>query len=841
MKQHERPAFRFQKPSRRIFCFLLILTAFVVASLLGARRVLLDNARYISRDLIKSYAMDEVRNLEIYENLITLGMDYLNDQTETDASQEEIEDWLIDFFHKAAKIAEDDAIECYAVVNGQVISPNPWPGIEEYDAASASWYQQAMEAKGEIIFTDAYTDSVYHRQVVTVAAAFPETGNAIAFDLFPENFQAHHSNLILSKNNSYYVCDTKGTLLYQHTSFEASENELKEYAKDLCDRIHSGSLDGSNNVIRDLNGTKRGIYYYQAPNGWLCILTLPYATLLDGLWGISIWCGIILVLLLIVTVFLVLRSNRLRQRMDRTNDTLHVLGNSYYAIYRINTIDGVYEMIKGSDYAREHLPYEGDYEKLLTVLTEVMDEKTGQEFAKSFSLENIRLLRTRQTKDFGGDFRRIFGDTYRWVNVRLLLDSSLHSGEAILCFREIEEEKQRQLKHITLMEDALVAAESSEQSQKQFFSNMSHDMRTPLNVIIGMADLALRPDCTQDQMIDYLNKISVSGKQLLALINDILEISRLEQGRVDLDNSTFNICETLESCIAPFQTQAQDNNKIFELHMDVKNPVVCGDPFRLTQILNNLISNAVKFTQPGDRITVSLRQTKALEHNKYLFTIEDTGAGMSEEFLPHLFEPYEREIRFGAKNVLGTGLGMPIVKNLISQMGGQITVHSVLGEGSRFCVALPFTVSSCALPEAQTPTSFEGLSRKRILIAEDNPLNMEIAIALLQSQEIQTTPAENGQEALDLFRTSEPFSFDAILMDMQMPEMDGCTSARSIRSLDRADAKTVPIIALTANAFAEDIVRTTEAGMNAHLSKPIDAGLLFTTLEKLLTPASGME
>lgn len=214
---------------------------------------------------------------------------------------------------------------------------------------------------------------------------------------------------------------------------------------------------------------------------------------------------------------------------------------------------------------------------------------------------------------------------------------------------------------------------------------------------------------------------------------------------------------------------------------------------------------------------------------------------MSEEFLPHLFEPYEREIRFGAKNVLGTGLGMPIVKNLISQMGGQITVHSVLGEGSRFCVALPFTVSSCALPEAQTPTSFEGLSGKRILIAEDNPLNMEIVIALLQSQEIQTTPAENGQEALDLFRTSEPFSFDAILMDMQMPEMDGCTSARSIRSLDRADAKTVPIIALTANAFAEDIVRTTEAGMNAHLSKPIDAGLLFTTLEKLLTPASGTE
>lgn len=838
MKPHERPVFRFQKPSRRIFCFLLILISFVVISLLGARRVLLDNARYISRDLIKSYAMDEVRNLEIYENLITLGMDYLNDQTETNISQEEIEDWLIDFFKKASKIAEDDTIECYAIVNGQVIASNPWSGIEDYDASGTSWYQLALEANGDIIFTDAYTDSVYHRQVVTVAAAFPETGNAIAFDLYPENFQAHHSNLILSPDNSYYVCDTKGTLLYHHTSFQASESELKEYTKSLCDSIKSGSLDGNNNVIRDLNGNKRGIYYYQAPNGWLCILTLPYATLLQGLWGISIWCGIILVLLLLVTVFLILRSNRLRQSMDRTNDTLHVLGNSYYAIYRINTVDGLYEMIKGSDYVRERLPYEGDYQDLLTVLTDVMDDATGKDFAKSFSLENLRLLGRQRTGDFGGDFLRLFGDTYHWVNVRLLLDASLHSGEAILCFREVDEEKQRQLKHAKLMEDALAAAESSEKSQKQFFSNMSHDMRTPLNVIIGMTDLALHPDCTSEKMIDYLEKINTSSKQLLALINDILEISRLEQGGLDLDDSTFNICETLESCAAPFQTQAQEENKIFEVHTDVKNPIVCGDTFRLTQILNNLISNAVKFTQSGDRITVSLRQVKAQEYTRYLFTVEDTGSGMSEEFLPHLFEPYEREVRFGAKNVLGTGLGMPIVKNLISQMGGQITVDSTLGEGSRFSVTLPFTVSSSILPETQTPASFEGLKGKRILIAEDNPLNMEISIALLQMHELQVTPAENGLEALELFQTSEPFAFDAILMDMQMPEMDGCTSAQTIRGLNRPDAKTIPIIALTANAFAEDIARTTKAGMNAHLSKPIDANLLFTTLEKFLSSAS---
>lgn len=363
-------------------------------------------------------------------------------------------------------------------------------------------------------------------------------------------------------------------------------------------------------------------------------------------------------------------------------------------------------------------------------------------------------------------------------------------------------------------------------------------MRTPLNVIIGMADLAQRPDCTYEKMEDYLKKISMSSKQLLALINDILEISRLEQGSVDLDNSTFNICETLEICASPFQTQAQEEDKTFELKMDTPNPVVCGDPFRLTQILNNLLSNAMKFTHSGDCIKVSLRQIDAQNYSKYLFIVEDTGSGMSEEFLPHIFEPYERETRFGAKNVAGTGLGMPIVKNLISQMGGQITVDSKLGQGSRFSVALPFTVSTASLPAAQAPSSFDGLKGRKVLLAEDNPLNMEITMALLSTHDLQVTPAENGREALELFKTSEPFFFDAVLMDMQMPEMDGCASAQAIRELDRPDAKSIPIIALTANAFAEDIAQTTNAGMNAHLSKPIDANLLFTTLEKYINRAS---
>jgi CheY-like chemotaxis protein len=222
--------------------------------------------------------------------------------------------------------------------------------------------------------------------------------------------------------------------------------------------------------------------------------------------------------------------------------------------------------------------------------------------------------------------------------------------------------------------------------------------------------------------------------------------------------------------------------------------------------------------------------------NNYLFTVADTGAGMSEDFLPKLFEPYEREVRFGAKTVMGTGLGMPIVKNLVSRMGGQITVNSALGKGTTFSVTLPFDVGEAPQPAAETlPTAQVQLANRQILLAEDNFLNMEIATELLQIRGAKVTPAENGREALDAFQNAPHYFFDAILMDMQMPEMDGCQAAEAIRALDRPDAGSTPIIALTANAFAEDISRTAQAGMNAHLAKPIHIEQLCAVLTKLMS------
>ena len=320
-------------------------------------------------------------------------------------------------------------------------------------------------------------------------------------------------------------------------------------------------------------------------------------------------------------------------------------------------------------------------------------------------------------------------------------------------------------------------------------------------------------------------------------------MSRLGHGKISLDYQHCDLKKCVNDCAAPFYAQAEKEQKTFTVSFDIEDHTVLGDFFRIGQILNNLLSNAFKYSKAGAQIFLRVKQLNQQEHTKYQIVVEDTGIGMSREFVERIFEPYARETRFGARNVSGTGLGMPIVKSLVSQMSGQIVVDSELGKGSAFTITIPLeTVRETEKPaqEEETPeaTAF-SLEGRKILLAEDNDFNMEIATEILSMHGVQVTQAWNGAEAVLLFRESLPFSFDTILMDMQMPEMDGCEAARNIRAMNRPDAQTVPIIAVTANAFAEDIAMTTEAGMNAHISKPIDFEVLCRTLEEWIGKGNG--
>ena len=818
----------------QILWLLGLVAAIAAIGMLASRQLLLDSARTMGKDLVTSYSTDEDRNLDEYETIVALGMAYLSDMSGGNADAEEIGAWAEDYFSKNSRHLDTDQAHICVAVNGRLISS---AGQLEDTVANRFWYQRAAESPGGVIFTDAYYSTIYNQMVVAVAAADPDSGSAIAIVLPADYFHDHHSRQDLPDGGSYYLCDSAGNLLYYNVPFEFTEDALRAYVKDLFDRVNRGELDGKHNSIIGMHGVPRGLYYQNTANGWLCILTVPYSTLLQGVQSILVWYGVGLGLFLAVAIFMWLRDRRLSRRAKRSDETVQVLGNMYYAIYRVDVAAGTYEMTKGSEYVMRALGRDrGSYDDLLRAIVSSLDQWTGEDFSASFSLENIRRLADRQVRDFGGEFLRSFGDEQRWISVRLLTDPNRIPNEAVLCFRDIEQEKEEQQRQVHLLKGALSAAEQSEKSQKQFFSVMSHDMRTPLNIIIGMTGLALQDDCPRDKMVDYLNKIGGASQQLLALINDILEISRLEQGNVSMEIKPFDLVQTLETCLSAFQTQAKAQNKDFQLSVSVKGRMIKGDPARLGQILNNLVSNAMKFTREGDRVSVTLRQMDEGKRSNYLFIIEDTGAGMSEEFLPKLFDPYERETRFGAKDVVGTGLGMPIVKNLVARMGGQIAVSSTLGQGTTFSVTIPFDAGEAPPPEPERkPEEIILLEGRRILLAEDNLLNMEIVTELLGMRGAEVTPAEDGRKALEAFQSSESYFFDAVLMDMQMPEMDGCQAARAIRALDRPDAGTVPIIALTANAFAEDITRTAQAGMNAHLAKPINIEQLCAALTSLMS------
>lgn len=823
--------------SWRILWILGLFVAVAAVGMLVSQQLLLDNARTMGKNLVTSYSNDENNQLSEYDRILTMAMFYMEDMDKQGADSKEFETWLVDFFDKSTALISANSLDIYAVLNGQVISVDGVRGWD-YSYENQSWYRQAMEAEGEVIYTDAYASDVYNGQmVVTVAVSAAGSDNAIAFDVPLEHFRADHTVQDLPAGGAYYVLDRRGSLLYYNIPFAAEEADVQVYVENLFNRVNRGELDGKDNSIIGMQGLQRGLYYQRTENDWLCILTVPYETLLQGVQNILVYYGIGLVLFLVIAMAMWLRDRKLSRTAKRTTETVQVMGDIYYAFYRVNILTGTFEMTKPSDYVRERMSGDtGDYNELLKVIASALDEWTSEDFIQNFTLENIRQLVEQGTRDFGGEFLRKFGDEERWISVRMLTDPEKIPNEVVICFRDVENEKEEQQRQVRLLKGALSAAEQSEKSQQQFFSVMSHDMRTPLNIIIGMTGLALQPNCKPDKIKDYLNKIGAASQQLLALINDILEISRLEQGNVSMEIKTFDLRTAMETWASPFQAQAQARDKIFELSIDIKDSLIKGDPARLGQVINNLVSNAMKFTREGDHISVSLRQMDEGKRNNYLFVVEDTGSGMSEDFLPKLFDPYEREVRFGAKEVMGTGLGMPIVKNLVTRMGGQIAVTSTLGKGTTFSVTLPFDVGeqSQHIPEAE-PHELAQLDGQNILLAEDNFLNMEIATELLQMRGAKVTPATDGRKALEAFQASPPDFFDAILMDMQMPNMDGCEATQAIRALDRPDAKTVPIIALTANAFAEDITRTAQAGMNAHLAKPINIELLCVTLTKLMS------
>lgn len=822
---------------------IALIVAFFAVMSLGiylVRDKLLYNANEMGNNLAQSYSSEEETRISIYEMFLTMRSLYTDTSIDNADPVQAIQQGLAEYTDYMAQVLGADIIDPYAVVNGKIVAANPWEGDEDYDYSQKEWYTDALEADGKIVFTDVYVDAITGKRLVTLSVKLHGEGNVLAFDILMDNFHSLKNKIELPEGSAYYLFDKGGHLLYTTGEYDIDDAEVQQYAQQLLAGVRDGAFESHTAAIRGLDGQQQGIYYYEMSNGWTSIVTFSLRQVLYGTsnsTSMYLLSGIFLILLVAVIIS-ILREYAEKRKVKYISDTLQILGDTYYAIYRINFETGTYETIKSSPDLADPLGKSGEYTHLLHTLSLVVEDGTYAEFKKNFNLDNIRQLVQSHIYEFGGDYQRRFLQGRKWVSIKIVYNKALGLNEVIMCFREIDVKKKKELRQHELLEQALENAKRAANKKTMFFSNMSHDMRTPLNAISGMTKLARQHVQEPAKVEEYLDKIEVSSRQLTALVNDILDMARLEQGgQGTLNCQPMDLVQTVNETADLFREQAQQENRRYEVVVDVQDRIVNADAFRINQVLNNLLSNAFKYSREGDRIHLELRQAARREsRGQYQIIVEDTGVGMSESFLERLFEPFARETVFAPTKATGTGLGMPIVKGLVQQMSGEITVQSKLGEGSRFVVSLPLQIVDAPAVEEQShledlePFTLEG---KRMIVAEDNELNMEITIEFLSMMGVDVLQAWNGREAVERFRQEKEGSVDAVLMDMQMPEMDGCAACRAIRALDRPDAATVPIIAVTANAFAEDIAKTTEAGMNAHISKPIDFKLLSELLQKL--------
>ena len=499
----------------------------------------------------------------------------------------------------------------------------------------------------------------------------------------------------------------------------------------------------------------------------------------------------------------------------------------------------------GSDkpYYLGYCPIENNNTMLICIVEKSVVDNVLKDYQKTIVFETILMA---------GFILLLFAGLFYSISRRSLAEQKAEYEKRnneiqTQAMKEMEESNKKLKKAKDITTEALQTAENANKAKTDFLSNMSHDIRTPMNAIIGMTSLIRHDAGNKAKVIEYADKIDISSQHLLGIINDILDMSKIEAGKTVFKYTDFSMPDLIEELNTIFQPQiAERNQTLMVIKENIRHEWVNGDQVHLMQIFSNLLSNAVKYTQEGGKIQFLVEEceTKSSVYAKYRFLVSDNGMGMSADFKETIFDPFTRAEGSVTNKIQGTGLGMAITRNLVEAMGGTIDVESELGQGSCFEVLIDLriaedrSVSSTVQEEKneQNDNIFQGM---RFLCAEDNELNAEILTELLKIEGAECTICENGEEILKTFEKSAPGDYDMILMDVQMPVMNGYEATEAIRRSSHELAKKIPIIAMTANAFSEDIQHSLAAGMNAHVSKPVEMRVLEKTIRSIKTGGGG--
>lgn len=521
-----------------IFAFFLLVS---LVSLYVVREKILDNSHIMGQQMAARFATRETGRIKAQEMLLRSAAQNLAHMLEMkpDMSDAELEEALTHFTDYMEKNADVGRFDMCAVVHGHLIGKR-LEG-QPADVASLKWYQTALNSNGSVAYTNLYTYGKNNERLLTMAVRFGD-GNVLALNLYPERLNGLLAENQMPKHSYYYLCDPSGNIMFTINDRNLSIEEQQPYVDKIFKEIRNSGSDVS--YITDYEGNKRGVYYKVSEKGWISIVTIPYDFLLGDYEDLMQWFSLTLAIFLLLAAGLALREHMLNKQLQSINEVIRVMSKSFLAVFRVNYVTGRYYMLKSTSPGPQEP--EGDYDELLQELIKNVEPEAADEFAASFSREHIKELVERHINDFGGEFRHRFGKEYRWLNVRLMRDDLLNKDEAVFFFREVDAEKLKELEHLQLTEQALRVARENAKSRNMFFSALSHDMRAPLNGIIGMAELAdlHKDDC--GQVKEYIRKIRTAGQQLLTLINDILEMARLDNGKVEHVQETFMIAKVAQ-------------------------------------------------------------------------------------------------------------------------------------------------------------------------------------------------------------------------------------------------------------------------------------------------------